>query len=133
MQFSTRYICLIAAIMNTPLLQVLAHTSHASGAVTGDASDPMSEVWDYDASKSYAKRQIGSAPGGKAPDTSGLQSNIINAINGFLNEPVPESATGTVFQLVVQYLEKASQGAGGGTAGTAAKGKVGGKPGKRSR
>ncbi|KAA1083202.1 hypothetical protein PGTUg99_003706 [Puccinia graminis f. sp. tritici] len=63
-----------------------------------------------------------------------MQTNLVSAIDGFLREPVPQGASGNVFQLVIQYLEKTGGGAGGAAGGSAGKsGKSGvSRGGKRS-
>lgn len=67
------------------------------------------------AGKTSSNVKLPAAPAG-AIDPLVARQSIINAFYGFLDEKVPEGTTGTVFQLLIQYLEKVSQGTEGAAA-----------------
>jgi hypothetical protein len=77
------------------------------------------------------KSGAGKATGKGAGGSNAIQTNLVSAIDGFLREPVPQGASGTVFQLVIQYLEKAGGGAGGAAGGRSGRSGVS-RGGKRS-
>ncbi|EFP87968.1 hypothetical protein PGT21_018801 [Puccinia graminis f. sp. tritici] len=113
MQFLTGYICIIATLMNISL-QVVAQAPAGPGAVDAETSDVMAALG---GGKPGAGKSTGKGAGG----SNAMQTNLVSAIDGFLREPVPQGASGNVFQLVIQYLEKAGGGAGGAAGGSAGK------------
>ncbi|PLW13374.1 hypothetical protein PCANC_06231 [Puccinia coronata f. sp. avenae] len=99
--------------MTAPFLQVLAQADSASG----DAADVQAVFGDLEkqgAGKLTGKGNLGASPTGKV-SSSGMRTDIVGVANAFLKEPIPPTATGTVFQFLVQFLEKSSQGTGGAT------------------
>ncbi|KAI9628691.1 hypothetical protein H4Q26_017985 [Puccinia striiformis f. sp. tritici PST-130] len=95
MQFSTGYICILAAFMNISLLQTVAADAEVMSSLGG------------------AKGKTATAGGGAGGMMATLQTSLISAIDGFLKEPVPPNASGTVFTVALLYLEKTAGGAGG--------------------
>ncbi|POV99920.1 hypothetical protein PSTT_13469 [Puccinia striiformis] len=93
MQFSTGYICILAAFMNISLLQTVAADAEVMSSLGG------------------AKGKTATAGGGAGGMMATLQTSLISAIDGFLKEPVPPNASGTVFTVALLYLEKTAGGA----------------------
>ncbi|KAH9462174.1 hypothetical protein Pst134EB_006091 [Puccinia striiformis f. sp. tritici] len=115
MQFSTGYICILAAFMNISLLQTVAADAEVMSSLGG------------------AKGKTATAGGGAGGMMATLQTSLISAIDGFLKEPVPPNASGTVFTVALLYLEKTAGGAGGAAPGGAAGGAAAGGKGKKAK
>ncbi|POV99918.1 hypothetical protein PSTT_13465 [Puccinia striiformis] len=139
MKFSSLFACTIAALMiNVPSHQVSAADTPAPPA-DGPASDTaevksvFTDLEKQGAGKTSASVKLPGGPAG-AVDPQVARQSIINAFYGFLDEKVPEGTTGSVFQLLIQYLEKVSQGTGGaaGAAGAATPAAPDGAPAKAS-
>ncbi|KAI9621801.1 hypothetical protein H4Q26_015567 [Puccinia striiformis f. sp. tritici PST-130] len=144
MQFSTGYICILAAFMSISLLQTVAADAEVMSSLGVNRKLPLlvltrSKPQMYSCKADTTELLISKGAKGKLPPPeeaqevmATIQTSLISAIDGFLKEPVPPNASGTVFTVAMLYLEKTAGGAGGAAPGGAAAGGKG-KKAKRSQ
>ncbi|WAR52876.1 hypothetical protein PtB15_2B304 [Puccinia triticina] len=141
MQFVPLFICVIAVFISCSFQQASAQvtpplgtpppvttppvtpsppgTSSGSEGDTTEVASVFQNLEKQGVGKTSANDKLPPPPAG-AVSPQVVRQSFTNAVFGFLDEKVPEGATGTVFQLVIQYLEKVGQVNGGGSAGAAA-------------